>query len=90
MQRRPDPALGGPELQDTFIMGLTPRSAVPLRRLGVRLPEGDWLGDLAPALGAVIHDVKGKVRDHSCSTREGGFDYDLSRQMCYNTMQVDF
>ena len=61
-QRRPDPALGGSELQDTFIMGLTPRSAVPLRRLGVRLPEGDWLGGLAPGLGTVLHSVQGDVR----------------------------
>ena len=46
-------------------MGLTQRSVAPLRHLGVRLPEGDWLGELAPSLGAVLHDVKGKVRDHS-------------------------
>ena len=64
LQWRPDPALGGPELRDTFIMALTQRAVLPLRRLGVRLPEGDWLGDLAPGLGTVVYDPDGQVRDN--------------------------
>ena len=43
-------------------MGLTQRSVAPLRHLGVRLPEGDWLGGLAPGLGTVLHSVQGDVR----------------------------
>ncbi len=52
LQRRPDPALDGPEMRQTFIMGLALRSVVPLEMLGVRLPEEDWIGELSPNHGA--------------------------------------
>ena len=61
LQRRPDPAARGPELRETFIMALTQRAVLPLQRLGVRLPAGDWLGELAPSLGTVLHDPAGKA-----------------------------
>ncbi len=51
-QRRPDPALDGPEMRQTFIMGLALRSVVPLEMLDVRLPEEDWIGELSPNHGA--------------------------------------
>ena len=50
-QRRPDPALMGPEMRQTFIMGLGMRSVEPLDFLGVRLPDGDWMGEMAPSHG---------------------------------------
>ena len=52
-QRRPDPALNGPEMRQTFIMGLALRSVGPLQMLGVRLPEDDWIGELSPNHGAI-------------------------------------
>ena len=42
-------------------MALTQQAVVPLRRLGVRLPEGEWLGDIAPGLGTIVIDPDGKL-----------------------------
>ena len=43
-------------------MALTRRSVVPLQLLDVHLPVSDWLGELAPSLGTVLHKPDGDVR----------------------------
>ena len=53
-------------------MALTQRAAVPLRRLGVRLPEGDWVAGLAPGLGTVLHTPEGQVRGYTPTPRNRG------------------
>ena len=38
-------------------MGLGMRSVEPLEFLGVRLPDGDWMGEMAPSHGVKAFSV---------------------------------
>ena len=69
LQRRPDPALDGPEMRQTFIMGLALRSVVPLEMLDVRLPEEDWIGELSPNHGASCARLRSLCRPFASNER---------------------